>query len=82
MTTITIELEEPLLNRLKKRAQQEGRSTADVIRDVLASHSDEVSACDVREHFLTIPPLTLGKMLKPVGTHDDLLDEMLDRTDD
>jgi hypothetical protein len=84
MTAITIEIEEPLLRRFEKRAQQEGRSTSDVIHEVLLqdAESDHVSSEQGRECFLEIPPLELGKMLMPIGSRSDWYDEMLDRSDD
>ncbi|MDZ4686917.1 MAG: ribbon-helix-helix domain-containing protein [Planctomycetaceae bacterium] len=82
MTTISIEIEEPILRRLEEQARQEGRSTSEVIREVLLTHSEERPLAKGQEHFLDIPPLKLGRMLLPLGSRHEWYDEMLDRTDE
>jgi hypothetical protein len=78
MTTITIELDEPTYRNLEETARSRNLTPAELVRNLAVAYeqSQRVPPKTGRS-IRDIPRLNLGKMLAPVGTSDEILDEML-----
>lgn len=81
MTRITIELDDALYQALEESAHAQHRTPAEVIRELITESQHSHAGATVRS-ALDIPPLSLGKMLRPVGTHEEIFDEMLSERDE
>jgi hypothetical protein len=75
MKTITINVSEPVYEDFRRASKGQGRPTAELIREAMESYRREHlrSRGDLRR----LRPRSLGKVLKPLRRHDDLLHEML-----
>lgn len=74
MKTITINVSEPVYRELQSYARRQDRTTSELIREAMAQYVHE----RVRSEgsLRALPPLDLGKVIKPVTRNDDLLAEM------
>jgi negative regulator of replication initiation len=78
MTTLTIEVDEPLYRRLEERAQAQHRTAGEVARDILLGReSVPVSSSETKRSVFDLQPFSVGRVLKPLTSEDDLLEEML-----
>ena len=76
MKTITIHVSEPVYREFKNLAQQQDRSTAELIRESMDLYLEKKAP--PRKSLLDLKPVSLGKPKRKIFSSDsDLLDEML-----
>lgn len=80
MKTITINVSEPVYQDFKKYAEMQDRPTSELIRQAMEEYRQrhiqrQTSLRDLR-------PVSVGKVLKPLSTEDDILQEMLHESGD
>ncbi len=75
MKTITINVSEPVYRDFQQYAKVQDRPTSELIREAMALFRDE--RIRPRRSLRELEPLSLGRVLAPLGG-DDLLAEMLD----
>ena len=79
MKTIYVTVPDGVYQDLQDYARQKGRSAEDLVRaavETLKFSSKQQPAAGTSA--LSLKPLDLGKMLRPLVSDDDLLGEMLD----
>jgi hypothetical protein len=76
MKTITVNVSEPVYDDFQRAARRLGRPASELIREAMEQY---------RRHQLTprrdlrqFRARSLGRVLRPLGPDDDLLDEMID----
>jgi len=74
MKTITINVSEPVYRAYQEYARENDRTASEMIREALASYYDE--RLRPRTSLRTLPPLSLGRVLRPLKRGDDLMEEM------
>ena len=78
MPQITIKLEDSLFSELQRLGNEQRQTVEELLRKIVIDYVETHSVRVRRSQcFLDIPPLSLGRMLKPVGTSSEILDEML-----
>jgi hypothetical protein len=75
MRTITINVSEPVYRDFQEYAKRLDRKTSELIRDAMEDYRERRIRPKLSVKDLS--PLSLGKVLKPIGSRDDLLGEML-----
>jgi Ribbon-helix-helix protein, copG family len=75
MKTITVNVSEPVYDEFQRAARRLGRPASELIREAMEQYRRErlTPRRDLR-HFR---PWSLGRVLRPLGQDDDLLDEMI-----
>jgi hypothetical protein len=76
MKTITINVSEPVYRDFQEHARRQDRKTSELIREAMEAYRDR--HIRPRPSLKELEPLSLGNILKPLGSEDDLLGEMLD----
>lgn len=76
MKTITINVSEPVYRAFQDHARHCDRTTSELIREAMALYRDQYIRS--RWSLRDLQPLSLGKVLEPLGAEDDILAEMLD----
>lgn len=76
MKTITVNVSEPVYRDFQEHARVNDRTTSELIREAMELYRDQHIRS--RTNLRDLRPLSLGKVLKPLGPEDDLLEEMLD----
>ena len=79
MSTITIDVSDPIYHDFEDYAKRVDRTPPDLIREAMELYRDQRIAprrLDVRD----IPTYSVGEVLKPLSPDDDLLGEMLEGT--
>ena len=79
MKTITIHVEEPVLQDYQRYARAHARTTADLIREAMVQYR---TTWNEGGSVLDIEPVDLGTCLHPLTRDDDLLDEMIKARED
>jgi hypothetical protein len=76
MKTITINVSEPVYRDIQRYARSHDRTTSELIREAMEAYRQQ----HIRpgRSLRDLQPLSLGRVLSPVGAKDDLLEEMLD----
>ncbi len=76
MKTITINVSEPVYAEYRRAARAMGRPTSELIREAMEAYrrTHLVPRDDLRQ----FQPVSLGRVLQPLASGDDLLAEMLD----
>lgn len=74
MKHVTINVSEPVYKELQEYAKRHDRSASGLIREAMEIYLHErvQRGTSVRD----LPPLSLGKVKKPLTRNDDLLEEM------
>jgi predicted CopG family antitoxin len=75
MKTITINVSDPVYQSFKQHAKANDRTASELIREAMERYRDEVIAR--KNSILSLAPISLGRVIVPLGEDDDLLDEML-----
>jgi len=75
MKTITINVSESVYEGFQEYARALDRTTSELIREAMELYWNE--RIRSRQSLRVLRPLSLGKVKKPFGPHDDLLGEML-----
>jgi hypothetical protein len=75
MKTITINVSEPVYRDFQEYAKRLDRKTSELIREAMEDYRERRMRPKVSVKSLS--PLSLGKVLRPIGPRDDLLGEML-----
>jgi hypothetical protein len=77
MKTITVNVSEPVYRDFQNYARQVDRTASELIREAMELYREQKM---VRQGMsvLEIPTASVGKVLKPLGPHDDLLAEILE----
>ncbi len=76
MKTITINVSEPVYRDFQEHARACDRTTSELIREAMEMY--RLARIRPRRSLLELRPLSLGQVLQPITSEDDLLDEMLD----
>jgi hypothetical protein len=74
MKTITINVSEPVYLAYRQYAKRSDRNTSELIREAMEAYRDRLMR--PRQTIRNLPPISLGKVLQPLGPDDDLLEEM------
>lgn len=74
MKTITINVSEPVYRSFRQYARQHDRTTSELIREAMQVYTERLM--QPRHTVRGMAPLTLGKVLRPLGPNDDILEEM------
>lgn len=76
MKTITINVSEPVYDEFRRASRAMGRSTSELIREAMERYRQEHlrPVRDLRE----FRPRSLGEVMRPLTSEDDLLSEMLE----
>ena len=76
MKTVTVNVSEPVYRAFQEYAKRHDRTASEMIRQAMEEfrRTHLRSAGSLRD----IPPVSLGKVLRPLTHDDDLLEEMLD----
>ncbi len=74
MKTITVNVSEPVYRAFQQYAREHDRTAAELIREALAVYSEQ--RLQPRKSLRELQPLSLGKVLRPLRSGDDLLEEM------
>lgn len=74
MKPITINVSEPVYRAYRQYAQLHDRTTSELIREAMEVYADHLM--QPRQTIRGLPPLSLGKVVHPLQTGDDLLMEM------
>ncbi len=75
MKTITINVSEPTYRYYQRIAKQRDRKTSELIREAMEHFAPFLA--EQRQSILLQPPVSVGKIIKPLSPKDDLLEEML-----
>ena len=75
MKTVTINVSEPVYNSFMQHAKANDRTASELIREAMERYRNEVLT--PQKSILHLAPISLGKILAPLGADDDLLEEML-----
>ncbi|HMO51704.1 MAG TPA: hypothetical protein PKE26_10840 [Kiritimatiellia bacterium] len=75
MKTITVNVSEPVYRSFQEYARTHDRTTAELVREAMATYYESTIRRSSSLEDLT--PLNLGRVLRPIKPGDDLLDEML-----
>ncbi|MDZ4686919.1 MAG: hypothetical protein SH850_17735 [Planctomycetaceae bacterium] len=79
MATITIEIDEPVFRGLEETAREQNRTASELLRDLAVAYEQSHRAPRKKGRSIRdIPRLSLGGMLNPVGTIDEIFEEMVD----
>jgi hypothetical protein len=73
---VTLDVPEDLYRHFEDGARRTNRTTAELMREALASY--ELPYERRRGSVRRLQPLDLGEVLRPLTPDDDLLEEMLD----
>ncbi len=76
MKTITINVSEPVYRAYQDYAKAADRTASELIREAMELY--RTTRMEPRPGLLDVEPVSLGRMLRPLGRDDDLLEEMLD----
>jgi Ribbon-helix-helix protein, copG family len=74
MKTITLNVSEPVYKEFKEYAKRQDRTTSELIREAMATYIHE-RAQDGKS-LGDLPPVQLGRVLKPLNKDVDTLGEM------
>ena len=74
MKTITINVSEPVYSSFREYAHEHDRTTSELIREAMEDYRNERMRS--RQTLRGLHPLSLGKVLRPLKTTDDLMEEM------
>ena len=77
MKTITVNVSEPVYRDFQNYARRSDRTTAELIREAMEFYRDQKIAAKGTS-LLDIPTVSVGKILKPLGLDDNLLEEILE----
>lgn len=76
MKTITINVSEPVYEEFRRAAQRDGRTTSELIREAMERYRND--RLRPRRDLRDFRPRSVGRVLQPLGAHNDLFAEMLD----
>lgn len=75
MKTITINVSEPVYQDFQRFARERDRTASELIREAMEDYRERRI---VRSTTLAdLSPVSVGRVLRPLGRDDDLLQEML-----
>jgi predicted transcriptional regulator len=74
MKTITVNVSEPVYREFQEYAREHDRTASELIREALANYRED--RMRPRQTLRGLRPLSLGKVLRPLKTTDDLMEEM------
>jgi hypothetical protein len=74
MKTITINVSEPVYAEFQQASKAMGRPTSELIREAMEYYRNE--RLYPRRSMKDFRPRSVGKVLKPLDSQDDLLNEM------
>jgi hypothetical protein len=76
MKVVTINVAEPDYIEFQRIAKQRKKSTSELIREAMAAYLKDESR---QSHsLLELEPLSAGKPLRPLGSREEMLGDMLD----
>lgn len=75
MKTITLNVSEPTYEEFRRAAEASGRPTSELIREAMEHYRRQ--HLRPRGDLRGFRPRSLGRVIKPLGPGDDLLEEMI-----
>ena len=75
MNTITINVSEPVYAELQQASKAMGRPTSELIREAMEHYRNE--KLYPRRSIKDFRPRSAGKVLRPLDSQNDLLEEMI-----
>ena len=75
MKTITINVSDPVYAEFRRAARAMGRPTSELIREAMEDYSR--SRLNPRTDLRHFKPASVGSVIRPLTSEDDLLDEMI-----
>ena len=75
MKTITINVSETEYRLYQAYAKISDRTTSELIREAMAQY--RLTHMSNEKSLLDTSPISLGRVLRPIGVDDDILEEML-----
>lgn len=76
MKTITVNVSEPVYEEFRRASKAQGRPTSELIREAMETYRRE--HLRPRSDLRDFRPRSLGAVLRPLASGDDLLAEMLE----
>lgn len=76
MKTITVNVSEPVYEEFRRASKAQGRPTSELIREAMETYRRE--HLRPRSDLRDFRPRSLGAVLRPLASGDDLLGEMLE----
>ncbi len=76
MKTITINVSEPVYAEFRAASRTLGQPTSQLIREAMELYRNE--RLRPRQDLSNFTPRSVGRVIEPLTTNDDLLDEMMD----
>jgi hypothetical protein len=76
MKPITINVSEPTYREFKEYAKRKDRNTSELIREAMELYLEQTIADSGTRSLRDLRPRSMGKVLRPLDTGDDLLGEM------
>jgi len=77
MNTITVDVSDPIYRDFQDYARRVDRPASELIREAMELYRD-LKIATKHMNVLAIPTYSVGKVLRPLGPDDDLLEEMLE----
>lgn len=77
MKPITINVSESTYREFKAYARREDRKTAELIREAMERYRKETIQDSGASSLRTLRPVSVGRVIQPLKSGDDLLDEMV-----
>lgn len=78
MKPITVNVSESTYREFKDYARRQDRKTAELIREAMELYREKKIRDSGARSLRDLRPESLGKVLRPMSSEDDLLDEMID----
>lgn len=77
MKPITVNVSESTYREFKDYARRQDRKTAELIREAMELYREKKILDSGAYSLRDLRPVSLGKVLRPMSSDDDLLDEMV-----
>lgn len=78
MTTITVEVADPVYAKFLEQARRANRPPAELIREALSRYVDEPNGPPMSHSVVDIPSFPLGPPLKPWASRAEMLEGFMD----
>lgn len=77
MKTITVNVSEPVYREFQDYARRNDRKTAELIREAMEDYRKSTIGGAQQHSLRQIRPATAGRVLEPLSSGDDLVEEMV-----
>lgn len=77
MKPITVNVSEPTYREFQEYARRKDRKTSELIREAMEIYREQHIRDSGDRSLCELRPRSLGKILRPLGDEDNVLDEMV-----